>query len=46
MIAEKGDAVRYDYDLICIGLGPAGMAVSVMASAKPLQRACRFFFRL
>ena len=23
--------MKYDYDLICIGLGPAGMAVSLMA---------------
>jgi pyruvate/2-oxoglutarate dehydrogenase complex dihydrolipoamide dehydrogenase (E3) component len=29
--------VRYDYDLICIGLGPAGMAVSVMASEMGLK---------
>lgn len=29
--------MRYDYDLICIGLGPAGMAVSVMASEMGLK---------
>lgn len=28
---------KYDYDLICIGLGPAGMAVSHMASAMGLK---------
>jgi pyruvate/2-oxoglutarate dehydrogenase complex dihydrolipoamide dehydrogenase (E3) component len=34
---RKGMAVRYDYDLICIGLGPAGMAVSAMASEMGLK---------
>lgn len=29
--------MKYDYDLICIGLGPAGMAVSVMAHALGLR---------
>lgn len=29
--------MRYDYDLICIGLGPAGMAVSIMASEMGLK---------
>lgn len=29
--------MKYDYDLICIGLGPAGMAVSLMASAMGLN---------
>jgi len=24
--------MKYDFDLICIGLGPAGMAVSVMGA--------------
>ena len=28
--------MRYDFDVICIGLGPAGMAVSVMASEMGL----------
>lgn len=28
---------RRDYDLICIGLGPAGMAVSIMGSAMGLK---------
>lgn len=28
---------RYDYDLICIGLGPAGMAVSIMGSKMGLK---------
>ena len=29
--------MKYDYDLICIGLGPAGMAVSVMGSEMGLN---------
>jgi len=29
--------MRYDHDLICIGLGPAGMAVSIMGSAMGLN---------
>jgi len=29
--------MKYDYDLICIGLGPAGMAVSVMGSTMGLK---------
>jgi len=29
--------MKYDYDLICIGLGPAGMAVSVMGSEMGLK---------
>jgi len=29
--------MKYDYDLICIGLGPAGMAVSVMAVEMGLK---------
>ena len=29
--------MKYDYDLICIGLGPAGMAVSIMGSAMGLN---------
>jgi pyruvate/2-oxoglutarate dehydrogenase complex dihydrolipoamide dehydrogenase (E3) component len=29
--------MKYDYDLICIGLGPAGMAVSIMASSMGLK---------
>jgi pyruvate/2-oxoglutarate dehydrogenase complex dihydrolipoamide dehydrogenase (E3) component len=29
--------MRYDYDLICIGLGPAGMAVSIMGSEMGLK---------
>ena len=29
--------MKYDYDLITIGLGPAGMAVSIMASAMGLK---------
>lgn len=29
--------MRYDFDLICIGLGPAGMAVSAMASEMGLK---------
>jgi len=28
---------NYDYDIVCIGLGPAGMAVSHMASAMGLK---------
>ncbi|MDA3799793.1 MAG: NAD(P)/FAD-dependent oxidoreductase [Kiritimatiellae bacterium] len=29
--------MKYDFDLICIGLGPAGMAVSVMGSEMGLK---------
>ncbi|MBN2069465.1 MAG: NAD(P)/FAD-dependent oxidoreductase [Opitutales bacterium] len=29
--------MKYEYDLICIGLGPAGMAVSVMGSEMGLK---------
>jgi len=29
--------MKYDYDLICIGLGPAGMAVSIMGSEMGLK---------
>lgn len=29
--------MKYDYDIICIGLGPAGMAVSVMGSQMGLK---------
>ncbi|NGX43397.1 MAG: Mercuric reductase [Chlamydiae bacterium] len=29
--------MKYDYDIICIGLGPAGMAVSIMASEMGLK---------
>ncbi len=29
--------MKYDYDLICIGLGPAGMAVSIMGSEMGLN---------
>lgn len=29
--------MKYDYDLICVGLGPAGMAVSIMASEMGLK---------
>jgi len=29
--------MKYDYDLICIGLGPAGMAVSVMGAEMGLK---------
>lgn len=29
--------MKYDYDLICVGLGPAGMAVSLMATAMGLK---------
>ncbi len=29
--------MKYDYDLICIGLGPAGMAVSIMSSNMGLS---------
>lgn len=29
--------MKYDFDLICIGLGPAGMAVSVMAAEMGLK---------
>ncbi len=29
--------MKYDYDLICIGLGPAGMAVSIMSSNMGLK---------
>lgn len=29
--------MKYEYDLICIGLGPAGMAVSIMGSAMGLK---------
>ena len=29
--------LKYDYDLICIGLGPAGMAVSIMGSEMGLK---------
>ena len=29
--------MKYDFDLICIGLGPAGMAVSAMAAEMGLK---------
>lgn len=29
--------MKYDHDIICIGLGPAGMAVSIMASHMGLK---------
>lgn len=29
--------MKYDYDLLCIGLGPAGMAVSIMGSEMGLK---------
>lgn len=29
--------MKYDYDLICIGLGPAGMAVSIMGKSMGLN---------
>ena len=29
--------MKYDYDIICIGLGPAGMAVSIMGSENGTQ---------
>ena len=29
--------MEYDFDIICIGLGPAGMAVSVMGSEMGLK---------
>ncbi|HMA76734.1 MAG TPA: FAD-dependent oxidoreductase, partial [Candidatus Krumholzibacteriaceae bacterium] len=29
--------MKYDFDLVCIGLGPAGMAVSVMAAEMGLK---------
>ncbi len=29
--------MKYDYDIICIGLGPAGMAVSIMGSEMGLK---------
>lgn len=29
--------MKYDYDLICIGLGPAGMAISLMGDAMGLK---------
>lgn len=29
--------MKYDYDLICIGLGPAGMAVSIMGAEMGLK---------
>ncbi len=29
--------MKYDYDIICIGLGPAGMAVSIMGSQMGLN---------
>lgn len=29
--------MKYDYDIICIGLGPAGMAVSIMGSEMGLS---------
>lgn len=35
--AIKGVAVGYDYDVLVIGLGPAGMAVSVMASEMGMK---------
>ena len=31
------DDMKYEYDLICIGLGPAGMAVSIMGSEMGLK---------
>jgi len=33
----EGDDMEYDFDLICIGLGPAGMAVSVMGAEMGLK---------
>jgi pyruvate/2-oxoglutarate dehydrogenase complex dihydrolipoamide dehydrogenase (E3) component len=32
--------MKYDFDLICIGLGPAGMAVSVMGAEMGLNVCC------
>ncbi|HOT51899.1 MAG TPA: FAD-dependent oxidoreductase, partial [Candidatus Hydrogenedentes bacterium] len=32
-----GERMKYDYDMIVIGLGPAGMAVSVMGSEMGLK---------
>ena len=29
--------MKYDFDLICIGLGPAGMAISVMGAEMGLS---------
>ena len=29
--------MKYDFDLICIGLGPAGMAVSIMGAEMGLK---------
>ncbi len=29
--------MKYDFDLICIGLGPAGMAVSIMGAEMGLS---------
>ena len=29
--------MKYDYDIVCIGLGPAGMAVSIMGSEMGLK---------
>ena len=29
--------MKYDFDLICIGLGPAGMAVSAMGAEMGLK---------
>ena len=32
-----GEAMKYDYDIITIGLGPAGMAVSIMGAEMGLK---------
>ena len=34
---EIFEIMKYDYDIICIGLGPAGMAVSVMGTEMGLS---------
>jgi pyruvate/2-oxoglutarate dehydrogenase complex dihydrolipoamide dehydrogenase (E3) component len=34
---QQGESMKYDYDIITIGLGPAGMAVAVMGSEMGLK---------
>ena len=37
LIKSKEKYMKYDFDLICIGLGPAGMAVSAMGAEMGLK---------
>jgi pyruvate/2-oxoglutarate dehydrogenase complex dihydrolipoamide dehydrogenase (E3) component len=37
MTHEESLPMKYNYDIICIGLGPAGMAASIMGSQMGLN---------